>query len=119
MMSLSSVGPIMGQATKSKLSSKHHAETEKDAIKPQTSQNKTRYISIPTLAKVLLLIFFLEVPKNEIFDQKECLSNFSPNKKSYSIESQLLSLFVFISLRIGFILSPTVHLRLSLVETGE
>lgn len=87
MMSLSSVGPIMGQATKSKLSSKHHAETEKDAIKPQTSQNKTRYISIPTLAKVLLLILFLEVPKNEIFDQKECLSNFSPNKKSYSIES--------------------------------
>lgn len=119
MMSLSSVGPIMGQATKSKLSSKHHAETEKDAIKPQTSQNKTRYISIPTLAKVLLLILFLEVPKNEIFDQKECLANFSPNKKSYSIESQLLSLFVFISLRTGFILSPTVHLRLSLVETGE
>ena len=85
MISLSSVDPIMVQAYKVKVPSKHYAKTETDSLKSQVperiehiTRKLKRCILIPTLAQVLLLIF-LEVSGNEIIAQKECLPNLYPS----------------------------------------
>ena len=71
--------------TKSKLSSKHYAKTERKSLKPQAPKSigqiprkLKRYIFIPTLAQVLLLILFLDVPRDEIVIKKNVCQTFIP-----------------------------------------